>query len=72
MDDSSCLRFFVNPAQSLHRRYEVLRMFFVEHRSPKDIAQQFGYAYESVRAMVRDFRAQCRAAQPPPFSWSSQ
>lgn len=68
MDDSCCLRFFVKPTQSRHRRYEVLRTFFLEHRSPKDIAQQFGYTYESVRAMVRDFRAQCRAAQLPPFS----
>ena len=54
MDDSCCLQFFANPTQALHRRYEVLRMFFAERRSPKDIAQKFGYAYESVRAMLRE------------------
>src|SRR5947208_2817114 len=36
MDDSSCQSFFLQPAQTLHRRYEVLRAFFLEGRPQAD------------------------------------
>ena len=68
MDDSLCLRFFLEPTDTLHRRYEVLRAFFVERRSLNDIAQQSGYSYTTVRDLISDFRAQCREGRVPPFS----
>lgn len=68
MDDSRCLRFFLEPADTLHRRYEALRAYFVERRPLKAIAQQFGYSYNTLRDVICDFRAQHREDRVPPFS----
>lgn len=68
MDDSRCLRFFLEPTDTLHRRYEALRAYFVERRPLKEIAQQSGYSYNTLRGVIGDFRAQCREDQVPPFS----
>ena len=70
MDDTRCLEFFVQPSDAPHRRYEVLRAFFVERRPVAQIAQQFGYRTATVYALVRDFRDQARAGHIPPFSSS--
>jgi hypothetical protein len=69
VDDSRGLRFFLEPTDTLHRRYEALRAYFVERRSLKQIAQEFGYTYNTLRGVIADFRAQCRHDQIPPFSW---
>jgi hypothetical protein len=68
MDDASCRRFFLEPTQPLHRRFAALHAFFVEGLSPQVIGERFGLTYHTVRSWVRDFRAQCRAGQVPPFS----
>jgi hypothetical protein len=67
MDDTSCCRFFLEPTQTLHRRYEVLRAFFVQGRSQADIATDFGLTPATVQSLVRDFRAQVAVGQVPPF-----
>jgi hypothetical protein len=36
-------RFFLEPTQARHRQYEALRAYFVEGRSPTEVAQRFGY-----------------------------
>jgi hypothetical protein len=68
MNDSLCQDFFRLPTQTLHRRYEALRAFFLERRPLPEIAETFGYSYGTLRNLVADFRAQCRAGQAPPFS----
>ena len=68
VDDSRCLRFFLEPSDTLHRRYEALRAYFVERRPLKEIAQQSGYSYNTLRGVIGDFRARCREDQVPPFS----
>jgi hypothetical protein len=68
MNDTLCQDFFRQPAQRLHRRYEALRAFFVEHRPLPEVAQAFGFGYGTLRNLVADFRAQCRAGAVPPFS----
>jgi hypothetical protein len=68
VDDSRCLRFFLEPTDTLHRRYEALRAYFVERRPLKDIVQQSGYSYNTLRDVICDFRAQCREDRVPPFS----
>lgn len=68
MDDSRCLHFFLEPADTLHRRYEALRAYFTERRPLKDIAQQFGYSYHTLRDVICDLRTQCRHDRVPPFS----
>jgi transposase len=68
MDDTLCRRFFLEPEQSLHRRYAALQAFFIDGLSLAEIAERFGATYHTVRSWVRDFRAACRAGQVPPFS----
>jgi hypothetical protein len=68
MDDTACQRFFEEPTQTFHRQYEALRAFFIDHRSLGDIAQRFGYSYDTVRSLVRDFRARSQTGRSSPFS----
>ena len=70
MKDTFCRRFFLKPTQTLHRRYEALRAVFVDQQPQTEVAQRFGYTYATLRRLVSDFRAQCRAGQVPPFSLS--
>ena len=69
MKDTFCRRFFLEPNQTLHRRYEALRAVFVDQQPQMEVAQRFGYTYATLRRLVSDFRAQCRAGQAPPFSF---
>jgi Sigma-70, region 4 len=66
-DDLLCQQFFREPDQLLHRRYEVLRAFFVERRPLTEIAQQFDLSYGTVRNLISDFRTQCRDGCVAPF-----
>lgn len=70
MKDTFCRRFFLEPTQTLHRRYEALRAVFVDQQPQTEVAQRFGYTYATLRRLVSDFRAQCRTGQVPPFSLS--
>ena len=69
MDDSMCRRFFLEPGQSTHRRYEALRAIFVEGLPLNQVADRFGYRPAALRSLVSRFRSGCRAGSPPPFSW---
>jgi hypothetical protein len=68
VDDSPCLRFFLEPTGTLRRRYEALRAYVVERRPLKEIAQRSGYSYNTLRDVIGDFRARCREDRVPPFS----
>src|SRR5262245_48364999 len=65
MQDSLYRRFFLEPHQPLHRRYEALRAVFVDGQPQVEVAQRFGYTYNTLRRLVSDFRAQYRADQVP-------
>jgi DNA-directed RNA polymerase specialized sigma24 family protein len=60
MDDTSFREFFSEPTNPYHRRYEALRAVFVEGRSQKEVAEQFGYQYSTMRQLVYEFREHCR------------
>jgi transposase len=60
MDDTSYREFFARPTQPYHRRYEALRAVFLDGRSQKDVADQFGYRYSTLRQLVYEFRRQGR------------
>lgn len=49
--------FFANPIHARHRRYEVLRAFFLERLTAQQIAERFGYSVGSVYSITRDFRS---------------
>ena len=67
MDDEPCRQFFREPQQTLQRRYEALRSFFLEGRPIGETAAKFGYRISALRTMICRFRAGCRAGQVPPF-----
>jgi hypothetical protein len=71
MDDSICRRFFVEPEQKSHRRYEALRAIFVDGLPLSQVADHFGYRPAALRSLVSRFRAGCRAESPPPFFFST-
>jgi hypothetical protein len=71
MDDSMCRRFFLEPEQSTHRRYEALRAIFFEGLPPNQVADRFGYRPAALRSLVSRFRSGCRAGNPPPFSFAT-
>lgn len=60
MDDAPCRAFFTQPTNTYHRRYEALRAVFVEGRALKEVADQFGLAYSSLRQLLYEFRQHCR------------
>ena len=59
MDDSACQEYFTQPTQTYHRRYEALRAVFVEGRSQKEVANEFGLTYGAMRQLVFEFRHSC-------------
>jgi hypothetical protein len=71
MDDSMCRRFFLEPGESTHRRYEALRAIFVEGLTLDQAADRFGYRPAALRSLVSRFRSGCRAGNPPPFSFAT-
>lgn len=65
MDDTAYREFFTNPTQTYHRRYEALRAVFVEGRSQREVAEQFGFTYGSMRQLLCDFRQSFEAEDEP-------
>ena len=71
MDDSMCRRFFLEPGQRTHRRYEALRAIFVERLPVDQVADRFGYRPAALRSLISRFRSGCRAGNAPPFSFAT-
>jgi hypothetical protein len=70
MDDTAMLRYFTQPTQVYHRRYEALRAVLVEGRSQTEVAEAFGFQYHSLRQLVYEFRqsfATTQASNVSPF-----
>ncbi len=59
MDDAAYLRFFTQPTQTYHRQYEALRAVCVDCRSQREVAEEFGFQYHSLRQLVYEFRRSC-------------
>lgn len=57
MEDAACFDFFSRPTQTYHRQYEALRAVFVDGRSQRDVAQEFGFEYNYFRQLVGQLRA---------------
>ena len=49
--------FFADPQHATQRRYEALRAYLYEGYSATEVAEWFGYTPQTVRTLVRDFRA---------------
>jgi hypothetical protein len=68
MQESLSRHFFIEPHQPLHRRSEALRAVFVDGPPQVQVAKRLGSTYDTLRRLVSDLRAQCRADHVPPFS----
>lgn len=62
MVDLICQEFFTQPNHPLQRQYEALRSIFVDRRSQKEVAAEFGYQYDSLRQLVCEFRRTCQTS----------
>ena len=68
MDDTRCLRFFLDADSATYQRqYEALRAVFVDGLPQNDVAENYGYTHGSMRQLVHGFRTAMRAGSPPPF-----
>jgi helix-turn-helix protein len=67
VDDELCRLFFLQPQQTVQRRYEALRAYFLDGRPLADIAAHFGYRRSSLKSLVCRFRATCGRSNPAPF-----
>ena len=65
MQDSLSRRFFLEPHQSLHRRYEALRAVFVDGQPQVEVAQRFGYTYKLDFIHLSQFESQWIGNEPP-------
>lgn len=68
MDLARCRQFFLDADSAIyHRQYEALRAIFVDGLPQNDVAEKYGYTYDSMRQLVRQFRTAIRSDSPPPF-----
>jgi DNA-directed RNA polymerase specialized sigma24 family protein len=68
MDDTPCREFFSQPTNPYQRQYEALRAVFVEGQPQKQVAQEFGFEYGSLRQLLHQLRQYCRnSADESPF-----
>ena len=68
MEGNNASRYFLEPEQTFHRRYEALRAVFVEAQPLERVAERFGYKVSALRSMASRFRADRRCGATPPFS----
>ena len=55
--------FFLDPHDSMQKRYEALRASFVDELSARQVAKKFGYSVHTINALRRDFKS----GSLPPF-----
>ena len=55
-DKLTFARYFLEPSNSTHRRYEALRAYFIDGLPSAQVAARFGYTPGSVRVLVHQFR----------------
>jgi len=60
-------QFFLKPEPTHHRRYEMLKAYFVERHKAKDIAKQFGLSHFTVYSIIRDFKESVDRSEPMQF-----
>ena len=63
MDDVAYRRFFTEPGHVYHRRYEALRAVFVDGKTQKEAAKEFGFEHHSLRQLVYEFRKSLASGQ---------
>jgi hypothetical protein len=65
MDDQALHKFFANPTQLYHRQYEAARAVVMDGRSQKEVAEEFGFQYHSLRQLIYELRQSLKVARKP-------
>lgn len=56
LTERQAAHFFAAPESPLHRQYEALRAYFIDHLPSAEVAQRFGYTPGSFRVLCHQFR----------------
>ena len=48
--------FFLNPKSISQKQYEALRAYYIENKSAKEVAKEFGYKHRGFTSIVLDFK----------------
>ena len=67
MTSTGYRHFFLQPTDAWHRRYEALRLVFVDRRPLKEVARRFEVSYGTLCNWVCEFRAQRDHNERSPF-----
>jgi len=59
--------YFLQPHSPRHRRYEILRAWFVERLPAQEIAERFGVSVHTVHTQVRDWKRARKQGEPMEF-----
>lgn len=57
------LIYFLTTNSTAQKQYEALRMFFVENKTAKEVADKFGYTYRGFTTIVSNFRKDLKIRQ---------
>ena len=52
--------FFLSPRSIAQKQYEALRMFYVEDKTAKEVAEAFGYTHRGFTSIITDFKKKLR------------
>lgn len=53
--------FFLSPGSIAQKQYEALRMFYVEGKTAKEVAEEFGYTHRGFTSIVTNFKKKLRS-----------
>jgi predicted DNA-binding protein YlxM (UPF0122 family) len=59
--------FFLKPSSVNQKKYEALRMYYVENATAAEVAETFGYSYRAVTSLVTEFRKQLSSHEDSSF-----
>jgi len=51
----NALDFFLSPASVAQKQYEALRMYFVERKTAREVAERFGYKHRGFTTIITEF-----------------
>jgi len=57
--------YFENPGPIAQKQYEALRMFFVDKKPAREVAQRYGYTYRGFTTIVSNFRRNLKENPTP-------
>ncbi len=52
----NALDFFMSPGSIAQKQYEALRMYFLEGKTAKEVADKFGYKHRGFTTIVTEFQ----------------